>query len=63
MIYVFFNSLSNNGKAASAKGELEKLFEGKELKFIDVCSIKDAAESCQSLSADDIIVVSGGDGT
>lgn len=63
MIYVFFNSLSNNGKAASAKGELEKLFEGKELKFIDVCTIKDAAESCQSLNADDIIVVSGGDGT
>jgi len=63
MIYVFMNELSNNGKAASAKAELEKLFEGKELKFIDVRTIQDAAESCQSLKSEDKLIVAGGDGT
>ena len=63
MIYIFLNKLSNNGKAASAQAELEKLFEGEQLKVIDVTEIKDAADSCKSLSAEDMIVVAGGDGT
>ena len=63
MIYVFLNKLSNNGKAAEAQTEVEKIFEGQELKFVDVTQIKDAAESCQSLAPEDKIVVAGGDGT
>ena len=63
MIYIFLNKLSNNGKAAEAQAELEKIFEGQELKFIDVTQLKDAAECCQSLAPEDKIVVAGGDGT
>ena len=63
MIYIFLNKLSNNGKAAEAQAELDKIFEGQELKFIDVTQLKDAAECCQSLAPEDKIVVAGGDGT
>lgn len=63
MIYIFINRLSNNGKAADAQGELEKIFEGHELKFIDITSITNAADSCRMLSPDDTIVIAGGDGT
>ena len=63
MIYVFWNKLSNNGKAAEAKAELENVFSGAELKFIDVREIKNAADSCKELNAEDKIVISGGDGT
>ena len=63
MIYVFWNKLANNGKAAEAKKELEKLFEGKQLKFLDVIGIKNAADSCREFNSDDEIVVAGGDGT
>ncbi len=63
MIYVFLNGLSNNGKGAEAKKQLEKLYEGKELKFLDVKEIKNAADICKTISPDDKIVISGGDGT
>ena len=63
MIYIFINRLSNNGKAVDAQGELEKIFEGHELKFIDITSITNAADSCRMLSPDDKIVIAGGDGT
>ena len=63
MIYVFWNKLANNGKAAEAKTELEKLFEGKQLTFLDVIGIKNAADSCREFNSDDEIVVAGGDGT
>ena len=63
MIYVFWNKLANNGKAAEAKAELENVFSGEELNFIDVREIKNAADSCKELKAEDKIVISGGDGT
>ena len=63
MIYVFWNKLANNGKAAEAKAELENVFSGAELNFIDVREIKNAADSCKKLKAEDKIVISGGDGT
>lgn len=63
MIYVFWNKLANNGKAAEAKAELENVFSGSELNFIDVREIKNATDSCKELKADDKIVISGGDGT
>ena len=63
MIYVFLNGLSNNGKGVEAKAQLEKLYEGQELKFLDVKEIKNAADICKTLSSDDKIVISGGDGT
>lgn len=63
MIYVFLNELSNNGKGAEAKAGLEKTFEGKELKFIDVKSIANAGDSCRDLNPEDSIIIAGGDGT
>lgn len=63
MIYVFLNELSNNGKGAAAKNQLEKLFEGQALKFLNVREIQNAADTCKALAADDKIIVAGGDGT
>nr|WP_318660542.1 diacylglycerol kinase family protein [uncultured Treponema sp.] len=63
MIYIFINKLSNNGKAVYAQDELEKIFKGQELKFIDITGIINAADSCKMLNDDDMIVVAGGDGT
>lgn len=63
MIYVFLNRLSNNGKGGLAQPELEKIFEGQQLKFIDITGITNAADSCKMLEADDKIIVAGGDGT
>ena len=63
MIYVFMNDLSNNGKGAEAKAQLENIFQGQELKFIDVKTIANAADTCKTLNADDKIIISGGDGT
>lgn len=63
MIYVFLNRLSNNGKAAQAQEELEKIFEGQQLKFVDITAVTNAADSCRMLEADDTVVVAGGDGT
>lgn len=63
MIYVFLNGLSNNGKGVEAKAQLEKIYQGQEIKFLDVVEIKNAADTCKSLSADDKIIIAGGDGT
>ena len=63
MIYIFLNRLSNNGKAANAQSELEKLFAGQEIKFLDITGITNAADSCKMLNEEDKIVVAGGDGT
>ena len=63
MIYVFLNKLANNGKAVEAQSELEKIFSGEQLKFLDVTGIKNAADTCRDFTADDKIIVAGGDGT
>ena len=63
MIYIFLNKLSNNGKGVEAQLELEKIFEGHELKFIDITGITNAADSCKMLNPEDKIIVAGGDGT
>ena len=63
MIYIFLNKLSNNGKGVEAQHELEKIFEGHELKFIDITGITNAADSCKMLNPEDKIIVAGGDGT
>ena len=63
MIYVFLNRLSNNGKGGEAQPELEKIFEGQQLKFIDVTEVTNAADSCRMLDPDDKVIIAGGDGT
>ena len=63
MIYVFWNKESNNGKAAEAKAELEKVFDGQEISFLNVKEIKNAAEICKDFNNSDKIIIAGGDGT
>ena len=63
MIYIFINKSSNNGKAAQAQPELEKLFGNEQLNFIDVTGLKNASEKCTTLMPEDKIIVAGGDGT
>ena len=63
MIYVFINELSNNGKGSDAKSQLENIFQGQELKFVDVKTLATAADTCKTLNTDDKIIISGGDGT
>lgn len=63
MVNVFLNNLANNGKGAEAKAQLEKLFAGEEIKVFDVKEIKNAADVCKDFSAEDKIIISGGDGT
>jgi len=63
MVYVFINDLSNNRKGAESKAQLENIFQGQEMKFIDVKTISNAADTCKTLNADDKIIISGGDGT
>ena len=63
MVYVFWNKESNNGKAAEAKAELEKVFEGQELNFFDVKEINNNAEICKDFNNSDKIIIAGGDGT
>ena len=63
MIYIFLNKSSNNGKAALAQGELEKLFNNEKLNIIDITGVKNAAEKCTGLMPEDKIIIAGGDGT
>ncbi len=63
MINVFFNNLSNNGKAVQAQSELEKLFGKEELKFFNVREIQNTADTCRAFNKDDKIIIAGGDGT
>lgn len=63
MINVFFNNLSNNGKAVQTQSELEKLFGKEELKFFNVREIQNAADTCRAFNKDDKIIIAGGDGT
>lgn len=63
MIYVFFNPLSNNKKGTLAEIELRKIFAEKELEFVDITTVKNAADELKKLNEDDEIVIAGGDGT
>lgn len=63
MVYVFWNKESNNGKGSEAKAELEKVFDGQEINFLNVKEIKNAAEICKDFNNSDKIIIAGGDGT
>ncbi len=60
--FVIFNPLSNNGRGEAAARTLEAKLDG-ELKFIDITSIKSYEELFSSMTAEDMIIICGGDGT
>ena len=58
MKYVLYNPLSGKGEA---KKIVEVLFDGAEL--IDMTTVGDMKELCESLEGEDALIISGGDGT
>lgn len=63
MIYVFFNPLSNNKKGTYAEVEIRKMFNNEELEFVDITTVKNAADELKKLAPEDEVIISGGDGT
>lgn len=63
MIYVFFNPLSNNKKGSHAESDLRKIFNGRDVEFVDITTVKNASQEFARMKADDEVVISGGDGT
>lgn len=62
MIYILYNPLSNNKKAAKGLKKLLSGFNKEELKLVDVTST-DIPEFLSSRTTKDHIIVTGGDGT
>ena len=60
--YVLYNEKAGTGKIADAMQLLKAQLSG-ELKLIDVLKLKDYAEFVSNLTAEDYVVVAGGDGT
>lgn len=63
MIYILYNPLSNNKNGENAVKELEKLFEGKEIKKQNVIALREPKAFFENLSNQDEVVLCGGDGT
>lgn len=61
MQYILYNKLANNGNGEASAKELEAKLEG-EKSLVNVCETK-VFEWVDSLTADDVIVICGGDGT
>lgn len=61
--YILFNPISNNGKGEESARKIESFKLDKAFKFIDISTIKNYREFFASLSADDSIIICGGDGT
>lgn len=61
MIYIFYNPLSNSGRA---KDDIEKLREKlqQEIRLVDV-TVEDKTSVYNNLTSEDEIIISGGDGT
>ena len=60
--YVLYNEKAGTGKIADAMQTLKVQLKG-ELKLIDVLKLKDYKEFVSNLTAEDYVVVAGGDGT
>ena len=63
MIRVLLNPFSNNGKGKLAEEEIKKVFEEREIEFIDITKYASAKEVCKDFPVEDEIIVAGGDGT
>ena len=61
--YVLYNAKSGNGTGLETAKKLEKVFENKELEYVDIIGIKDYKEFFAKLGEEDRIVICGGDGT
>lgn len=63
MVYIFMNPLANNHKGEEATEQAKTLFDQQSVKIVDVRHITNVPAFIAKLSADDKIVIAGGDGT
>ena len=61
--YILYNPVAGNGTGLEKSRKLEEILKGNEIEFRDSKSIEDYAAFLAGLSAEDKIVISGGDGT
>lgn len=63
MYEILFNPLSGNGKGYDRVLALKEILKNEELQFRDIREIKDYKAFLETKTADDTIVIAGGDGT
>ncbi len=63
MIYLLYNPLSNNMKAAGRIEAVRKEYEGQDIKEVNLVQLTDYSSLVKELRSDDIICLLGGDGT
>ena len=63
MINILINPMANNKAGGDADDKIKDIFSGQQAKVYDVREIIDYPDFISNLSADDIIVLAGGDGT
>jgi diacylglycerol kinase family enzyme len=61
--YALYNPYSGNNTGETKAKELAKFYEGKELVFVDMTKVEDYAAWTAEMTAEDEIIVCGGDGT
>ena len=61
--YVLYNPYSNNCRCEAQARELAGKLDGEELEFIDMTKVESYSELWAGLSADDGVIICGGDGT
>ena len=61
--FVLYNPLSGNGRGKTEVYQLDNFFAGKKLTYQDIRQIEDMPAYFDSISPDDGIIISGGDGT
>lgn len=62
MIYILYNELANNGKGAEGADKAVALYDGKDITRVNVIGL-DVNDFVGKLTADDTVVLCGGDGT
>lgn len=63
MYQIFYNPIAGNGQGDSNSKQLEQILKGEEMKLHNILFIQNMKSFISEFSADDVIVLLGGDGT
>jgi diacylglycerol kinase family enzyme len=63
MFKVLFNPLAGAVNDTAFQKDLQTMFEGEQLEFLDITKIADVKDYISNLAVDDKVIVAGGDGT
>lgn len=63
MIYILYNPAANNNRGEDTALGLKNRYEGQETSFLNVCDISDMRAFLSCRSAEDTVILAGGDGT